>query len=150
MGRLVTTQQAAAGRRAIIPQQTRSAVIRYNVTAVDGLFARRLCQPGGPCEGIQLRLRYLATGPGARVVARLIEVDAATGSETARLTFDSRAFGAASRYQVRSAGECGPAWVFDFKRKAYYVEATLTGSLLVVNSAAGVHVIKIDNFTCRS
>src|SRR5947207_13869231 len=77
---LVNTTAAAAPGAVSLP--TASAVIRYNVTPVDGLFT--------PGIGA-LRVRYLATGPGARVVAKLIEVDLATGAERIRVTFDSRA-----------------------------------------------------------
>src|SRR5438128_2490540 len=66
---LINTTAAAAPETVNAP--TDSAVIRYNVTPVDGLFT--------PGVGA-LRVRYLATGPGARVVAKLIEVDLATGT----------------------------------------------------------------------
>jgi hypothetical protein len=86
---------------------------------------------------------------GAQVVAKLIEVDLATGGETPRLTFSSNAFGAANNYQVQFVGECGPLWRFDFKSKAYYIEATLIGSRFVGSSASGIQIIKIDNSVCR-
>jgi hypothetical protein len=149
MGR-VLVNQLAARRPAIISQQTQSAVIRYNVTPVDGLFApRQQCQPGSDCPGIQLKLRYLATGGSSRVVAKLIEVDMATGVETTRLTFNSNAFAASNDYHVQFAGECGPLWRFDFKRKAYYIEATLTGNRIAAIGAAGIQMIKIDNSICK-
>lgn len=129
---------------------TQSAVIRYNVTPVDGLFTP-ICRSefGKDCTGRQLQLRYLAT-PGARIIAKLIEVDMATGAETPRLTFDSNNFGAANNYQVQLTEECGPRWRFDFTRKAYYIEATLTGNRLVGTVAAGIQIIKIGNSNCSS
>jgi hypothetical protein len=125
--------------------QTQSAVIRYNVTPVDSFFVPLRCEPGAS-GAIQLKLRYLAAGNSGRVVAKLIEVDLANGSETTRLTFDSRAFAQSNNYQVQAAGVCGRPWTFDFELKAYYIEATLTSSSIAANSAAGIQIIKIDNF----
>jgi len=147
MGSVLIGNQPAAGRRASILPQTQSAVIRYNVTPVDGLFTPR--PPAPSSRGIQLRLRFLDTGNSAQVVAKLIEVDLATGVETARLTFNSNDFAAANSYQVQFKGECGSLWSFDFKGKAYYIEAilTLTRSRFVGN-AAGIQMIKLDNDIC--
>lgn len=137
-----------------IPQPTQSAVIRYNVTPVEGLFAVKpscFTQTGNECPGIQLKLRYLASGRNARVIARLIEVDLASGTEVTRLSFDSSAFANSNNYQVQSVGECGPQvprQPFDFLNKAYYVEARLTIGGLVAGSAAGVQVIKVANISC--
>lgn len=144
-----TADSSIAQKPAVIISPTESAVIRYNVTPVDGLFAS---PPGGNAPGapgIQLKLRYLAVGLKAQVVAKLIEVDLATGVETVRLTFNSNTFPAANGYQVQFAGECGPLWRFDFKNKSYCIEATLTHSSIVGTSAAGIQTIKIDNVPCR-
>jgi hypothetical protein len=127
------------------PLPTESAVIRYNVTPVDGLFdAPPVSFPSS--QGVQLKVRYLAVN--AQVIAKLIEVDLATGAETDRLTFNSNAFPAVDGYHVQQVGECGPSWKFDFKAKAYYIEATLTQTPIFVGSAAGIQVIKIDNNFC--
>lgn len=144
-GRVVVAPPAGTGKRALITPLTDSAVIRYNVTPVDTFFVPLSCQPGASGH-IQLKVRYLAAGRGARVVAKLIEVDVASGSERALLTFDSRTFGLSNNYQVQSASICGRPWTFDFERKAYYIEATLTNSSLLAGSAAGVQTITIDNF----
>ena len=116
MGSSITTHPAkttagSSAKSAVL--QSESAVIRYNVTPVDGLFAPPVGAPSS--RGVQLRLRYLNAGPRAQVVAKLIEVDLATGSETVRLTFNSNSFPAANGYQVQEAGDCGPLWRFDFK-----------------------------------
>jgi hypothetical protein len=124
---------------------TTSAVIRYNVVAVDGLFAPRVAAPSA--RGHQLKLRYLATGAGARVTARLIEVDFASGAETTLLTFDSAAFPGAAGYHDNLVADCGPPRPFDFVRKAYYIEVTLTRGSVTV-SAAGVQVIKVTTDVC--
>jgi hypothetical protein len=138
---LTQTAGTKAKKKIGFPQQTISAVIRYNVTPVDGLFPREGC-------GRQLTVRYLAT-IGARVVAKLIEVDLATGVEKdTRLTLDSRDFNVVNGYQVRSSRP-SDFILFDFTRKAYYVEATLTTGNIIANiSAAGIQMIKIDVPNC--
>ena len=143
-GKPAAAEPAAA--KPILAGQTDSAVIRYNVTPVDSFFVPLRCEAGAS-GGIQLKLRYLAAGSGARVVAKLIEVDMATGTEAPPLlTFDSTSFGRSNSYQEHAASVCGRPWTFDFERKAYYIEATLTTSSIAANSAAGIQIIKIDNF----
>ncbi len=154
MGRPPAGTLPAAGQTkqngALILGDTQTALIRYNVTPVDGLFTPACkSETGRDCTGRQLHLRYLATG-GGRVVAKLIEVDLATGGETALLTFDSSAFSAANDYHVQHADVCGPKGRFDFRHKAYYVEATLTGSRLAATTAAGIQMVKIGNTNCTS
>ena len=130
---------------------TDSAVIRYNVTAVDSFFAVRACRTNTTLNSldVRMRLRYLASGPGARVVAKLIEVDLANGTEKPLLTFDSAAPGLSlsDNYQVQSVSVCGRPWTFDFQNKAYYIEATLSGNTIAALTAAGIQMIQIDNFT---
>ncbi|MFN2513589.1 MAG: hypothetical protein ABR568_19480, partial [Pyrinomonadaceae bacterium] len=101
--------------------------------------------------GIELRLNYLATGGSAKVIANLIEVDLGTGTETMKVTFNSTAFTASNNYQVRAVAQCGPGIdvPFDFERKAYYVEVTLTTRAIAVNSAAGVKMIKVSKTDCQ-
>jgi hypothetical protein len=141
---------------ALTMSETDSAVIRYNVTPADALFElRRPCEDpnkGDPsglgCPGIGLQVRYLAAGFDARVVAKLIEVDMATGIHVDRLTLDSSSFPASEEYQVQSVGQCTPpegSWRFNFRDKAYYIEATLIHSAIVASSAAGIQMIKITN-----
>jgi hypothetical protein len=154
MGRPPAGNLPAAGQAkqsaALTLGDTQSAVIRYNVAPVDGLFTPPCkTETGRDCTGRQLILRYLAAG-GGRVVAKLIEVDLATGGEVTHLSFDSNAFSAANDYRVQHVDVCGPKWRFDFRRKAYYVEATLTGSRLAATTAAGIQMIKIGNTNCTS
>ena len=128
-----------------------SAVIRYSVTPVDSFFAPRACRTNTSLssQDVRLRLRYLASGSGARVVAKLIEVTLATGTEKPLLTFDSTGPGLSlsDNYQVQSISVCGRPWTFDFQKKAYYIEATLTSNTIAVLTAAGIQMIQIDNFT---
>lgn len=81
------------------------------------------------------------------MVANLVEIDLETGAETTRLTFKS--VPTANHYQVQSGpNDCGPTFSFDFKRKAYYIAATLTTSRIVGGSAAGIQMIKIETGFC--
>jgi hypothetical protein len=121
---------------------TDSAVIRYNVTAVDGLF-------GG--DALAMAIRFRAEGKGARVVAKLIEVDLASGVEVTRMTFDSDASGvpALTGYHTWDVFDCKAGKEpFDFTRKAYYIDATLTTSAIVLESVAGIEIIQLHVTVC--
>jgi hypothetical protein len=132
---------------AALPPQIQSAVIRYNVTPVDGLFTLQaspcVVEAGGGCAFYGLTVRCLAAGNSGKVTANLIEIDMATGTETVRLTFASKT--TTDKYEVQF-GEInlGPDFSFDFVKKAYYIEATLTGSSIAAGSAAGIQIIKIE------
>ncbi|HYR29396.1 MAG TPA: hypothetical protein VEU30_13075 [Thermoanaerobaculia bacterium] len=120
--------------------ETDFAVIRYNVTAVDGLF-------GGSMLGMQVRF----LDEGAQVVAHLIEVELATGTETTLLTFDSNDPGVvvSNGYHVHDLFVCTKRkQVFDFLRNAYYIEATLTTSSIAASSAAGIEIIQLNTSPC--
>lgn len=119
--------------------QTDSAVIRYNVTAVDGLFG---------VDGIDMNVRYLAAGVGARVTARLMEVNIQNGDEALLLTFDSDNFGLASEYQTQHVCNAGRGMQFDFAKKVYYIDATLTTSAIEPSSAAGIAAITLNATLC--
>ena len=121
-------------------EETDSAVIRYNVTAVDGLFVD---------HQIGMTVRFRADGVSARVVAQLIEVDLATGAEVTLVTFDSDNAPVLNGYQVETvSAECIKGAPFDFLRKAYYIEATLTTSSFVMESAAGIEIIQLLTSPC--
>lgn len=117
---------------------TDSAVIRYNVTAVDGLFG---------AESIGMSVRFL--DENANVIVQLVEVDLATGAEVTRLTFDSDdpQVPPANGYQVWDVYACGKE-TFDFVKKAYYLEATLTTSEVSANTAAGIQIIQLRAVRC--
>jgi hypothetical protein len=119
-------------------EETDSAVIRYNVTAVDGMAQGSL---------IAMQIRFLDHGASARVVAQLIEVDIDSGPEATLLTFDSNTVTPKDGYRSVEVVECSKS-PFDFTRKAYYIEATLTTSTFVIPSAAGIEVIQIETSIC--
>jgi hypothetical protein len=143
MGRVAVIGGMVTKRRAIVGQ-LQSAVIRYNVAAVDGLFP-----PTVRGSGPQLTLRYLDTGPNARVVANLVEIDLTSGAETVFLTFDSNGSPAGTGYQTDSIQPRCAGWNFDFQHKAYYIEATLTTkNVPTVGNAAGIQMIKLSFDSC--
>ena len=123
-------------------EETDSAVIRYNVTAVDGLFGQ---------AGIGMKIRFLDEGKSARVVAQLIQVNLASGAEDTLLTFDSDdpSVPVVDGYQTVDVFACtkGPG-AFDFLQNAYYIEATLTTSSFVAESAAGIKAIQLHVEPC--
>jgi len=122
-------------------EETDSAFIRYNVTAVDGLFG---------VQGIRMAVRFLADGVGARVQAQLIEVDMVTGAEATLLTFDSDDpnIPVQSGYHMWDVCDDGRAQIFDFVQKAYYIDATLTTSSFDPSSAAGIEAIQLNATPC--
>lgn len=99
---------------AALPAVQTHAVVRYGVTPVEGVLNQAV---------LGLKLRY-RDGSG-RVVASLIEVDIATGTETPNARFDSQAFTRSNAFQVNGPGL---GMVLDFANHAYYVELTLTAS----------------------
>ena len=100
------------------------AIIRYNVTAVDGLFVAP-----GPLWWPNLIVNYRDNGPDARVQVYLREYDFLTASVTPfkQIVFDSDQYAADNDYQTRTVGNCGNFGVFDFVPNnqtvhAYFIE----------------------------
>jgi hypothetical protein len=126
---------AAAPEGAVL--NTIQAVVRYNVTPVDGLFisAKQFKY------GLFIRFRN-------RVAVKLMEVDFETGTEKQILGFDSQN---PTNANVQVAGNFKLARVFpqadstplDFVNKGYYVEAMLTAPLIATGSPAEISLIKI-------
>ena len=77
------TAQVESNALIPLPTQTTSATIRYNVTAVDGLF-----EPGSE---LGMTVRFRDDGGWAQVLVRLYEQDIYTGATKLMLTFDSNA-----------------------------------------------------------
>src|SRR5215212_1163886 len=104
--------------------QTVQAVIRYNVTATDGL----LFASGRHCMGV----RFRDDGNRARVFLRVIQSNLENGATTPLLTFDSNSFAPQPDFQVNSVST--NRIPFDFSHNAYYVEATLIKQQPIVTS----------------
>jgi hypothetical protein len=119
--------QLSAGRAARLQLQTVQAVIRYNVTATDGLFfdTGRLC----------MVVRFRDDGNRARVFLRLLTLNVNGGTTATLLTFDSNSFAPQQDFQTNSVATNRVP--FDFSNNAYYVEATLTKQQPIVTSIGG-------------
>ncbi len=120
---------AAPDPSIVIPPVT--AVVRYNLTPVDGLF------PPSTVDRFryQLQLRYRGT-----VRARLVQVDLYSGEETDLL---DAAFPAAPSFVVNSIAPDEDSSVMDFGNFAYYVEATLSASAIIVGNPAEIAIVKV-------
>jgi hypothetical protein len=114
-----------------------SAVIYYNVVALDGLFFG---------EGATLRARFLDNGDQAQVILHLKEVNLDTGVTTTKMTLDSNKFPSASAFQTQSVSKCGSGSGFNFANRAYFIEAQLirTGP----NGNPGLAAIQLGRTIC--
>lgn len=136
------SRDTKATSEAIISLPTESAVVRYNVTPVDGLFTASPYGTGYNALG--MTVRYLAVQ--GRVVVRLVEVDVYTGLEVERMKFDSATQPATNGYVTRGVGYPLPNWKFDFVQKAYYIETTLSRSSIVAGGSAGLAIVKLNAY----
>jgi hypothetical protein len=123
----ISGSQSSARRAAALQLQTVQAVIRYNVTAADGLFfdSGRLC----------MVVRFRDDGNRARVFLRLIRLSVGDGTSATLLTFDSNSFSPQQDFQTNFVGTNRVP--FDFSQNAYYVEATLTKQQPIVTTIGG-------------
>ena len=117
------------------------AIIRYNVTAVDGLFA----QPG-PLTWPALIVNYRDDGADARVVVYLREYEFGANpmnpALNTRIVFDSDLYPQSNDYQTRSIGTCGEFNKFEFvpnnqNVRAYFLEVHMIRQNLDENVATG-------------
>ena len=105
----------------LLRTQTTTAVIRYNVVAVDGVYL--VHDPSAPPFVQVLRLRY-RDGAG-HVSAKLIQVNLEFGTELTQFQFDSGFNNPVSNdFQIGTSDPKGLE--LDFLDNAYYVELTLT------------------------
>ena len=125
---------ADAAEEPAIGFPTTSAVVRYNVTPVDGLFL----------DGrISYTLQFTYMG---RVKARLGQFNILTGADTDVIHFDSASFAPAHTFTTNSGTTADGASVLDFVNCAYYVEATLTASAVAVGNPAAIGAVKVVAF----
>jgi hypothetical protein len=97
-----------------------TALMRYNVTATDGLFV-------GPNK--KLTARFFKPDIDTRLIINLFEHDLNTGAVVLLANLDTNAFAAAAGFQVQSVPIGGGG--FDFSRKSYFIEVRL------IRNAAG-------------
>jgi hypothetical protein len=122
-----------------VPLTPATAVIRFNVVAVDGLFADLT-----PTSWPALIVRYRDAGGRERVRARLQEVDLATGATHTAIVFDSDLFPQLPTYQTQAIGDCGVFSQFEFATKAYYVEVELIRSHLI--GTPGLELVALSRY----
>lgn len=133
--------QAEFSAQLALPTETTTATVRYNVTAVDGLF-----QQG---SHLGMTVRFRDDGDRARVLVRLYEQDIYTGATALLLSFDSNGFNSSPFYQTQSVGTALPYWSFDFNQKAYFIEATLTktsSSIALNGGRPSLAIIKLNRY----
>ena len=95
--------------------ETGTYVLRYNVTAVDGLF-------NTAANGF-MRVRVRDNGAGANVLVMLRRSNLSAGGIETIATFDSEAIGAGSGYQTPS--DVTFNHTFDFTGHVYWLDVTL-------------------------
>jgi hypothetical protein len=120
-----------------------SAVLRYNVVAVEGLFATAGAAP----TRAFLRARFRDNGDTNHVVVRLKSqrlTGADAGDITTLMTIDSDDYPGSSSFQTRSIWCDGGGFSFDFVNNAYFVEVTMTRS---GSPTAGLAAIQIGRTT---
>jgi hypothetical protein len=110
-----------------------SAVLRYNVVSVEGLFAAAGAMP----TRTFLRARFRDNGDNNRVIVRLKSLGlngAAAGDITTLMTLDSDDYPGSSSFQTRSIWCDGGGFSFDFVNYAYFVEVTMSRSSLPITA----------------
>jgi hypothetical protein len=110
---------------------TIEAVVRYNVTPVDGLFLT-----GKFKYQLQIRCR-------GQISARLMQVDIENGQETQLLPDGTNSFQASPDFQVQTVYPKDDSTLLDFVTKAYYVEATLIAPEQAIGHPAAISIIKL-------
>jgi hypothetical protein len=130
---IVKSAASAPDDSAAVPPIT--AIVRYNITPVDGLFPASAT----PLDRFHYRLQLLYRGT---VRARLVQVSLANGADHDLLHFDSTDFPPAHSFVTQSTGQSLSS-VMDFVNLAYYVEATLIASAIVAGNPAEIAVIQV-------
>ena len=104
---------------------TSTVNVRYNVTAVEGIFS-------GFHEGHTLVARMADNGVSSQVTVKLIRVNIANGVSTVLGQLDSNSYVPSTVAQRREKliNVCGtsPDWEFDFRNNVYVVDVALIKS----------------------
>ena len=120
------------------------AVLRYNVVAVEGLFATAGAMPTRTI----LTARFRDNGDNNHVIVRLKSqrlTGPNAGDITTLMTIDSNDYPGSSSFQSRSIWCDGGGFSFDFVNHAYFVEVTMTRTALPIS--AGLEAIQIGRTT---
>ena len=120
------------------------AVLRYNVVAVEGLFATSGLIPTRTI----LSARFRDNGDNNHVIVRLKSqrlTGADAGDITTLMTIDSNDYPGSSSFQTRSIWCDGGGFSFDFVNNAYFVEVTMTRTALPITP--GLASIQIGRTT---
>jgi hypothetical protein len=125
-----SSTQGAAAAGAIFP--TTQAVVRYNVTPVEGLFY--------PTDTFKYVLQIRFRG---HITAKLMQVNIETGEETQLILFDSSKFPPKPGFQGQQVSPRNDSPFLDFVNNGYYVEATLITSAIVLGNPSAISVIKV-------
>jgi hypothetical protein len=112
-GTAVSGQTDPTGHIAYLASTSTSAVIIYNVVAVDGLQATSGTLPTHPV----MKARFRDNGANNRIIFRLKRMDLNSGAVSTVLTLDSDNFAGSSGFQTREVG-CGNSFTFDFSNHA--------------------------------
>ena len=124
------------------------AIIRYNVVAVDGLFAQ-----AGPVSWPALIVNYRDDGGDARVLVYLREYEFGANpmnpALNTRIVFDSDLYAASNDYQTRNIGNCGNFSEFEFvpnnqNARAYFLEVHLIRN--AANGAPGLGALGLSRY----
>ena len=107
-----------------------SAVLIYNVVAVNGLQAKNGVLPVHPI----MIAKFRDNGANNHVIVRLRRVNLANGQVHNMITIDSNNYAGSSSFQTREVG-CGNNFTFDFSQYAFFVEVTMTRTGLPVTPA---------------
>jgi hypothetical protein len=120
-----------------------SAVLIYNVVAVDGLT-----ETGGALLTHPfMKVRFRDNGANNRIVARLRRIDLNTGVSQILMTLDSDNYVGSGSFQTREIG-CGNSFSFDFSNHAYFVEITMTRTGLPVTPGISALQLGRSNSPC--
>lgn len=122
-------------------------ILRYNVTAVDGLFTGPLHETNWPT----MIVRYRDADAATRVLVELKEhilAGPGAGQTNTLITFDSNEFPQLPGYQTQSIGNCGNFAGFQFTQgqsaRVYFIEARLirNGSAILGPGLAGLAITR--------
>lgn len=138
----------------IAPGAPATVLLRYNVTAVDGLFSGPLHETNWPTMIVRYRDNHSSA---AQVIVELKEHIIAgpdAGQTNTLITFNSEEFPQLPGYQTQSLGNCGNFAGFQFLRpqsaRVYFIEARLIRNGNVNQGAPGLAGIAITrDGVCR-